>query len=119
MEVKQALKDERFRESLPAEVQPDVKKFMGDQGCACNVPLYRKLIRDYPDKLSEYYPDRELIDVSSEVESLSRNRFSVINCHIDELEDKLKSLPMGRKQVAVARFEDQATVVINEMDVAF
>ena len=119
MEVKQALKDERFRNSLPPEMKPDLDKFLKDQGCACNVPIYKKVIRDHSDKLKEYYPGKEVMNEKEEAAALSQNKFSVINCHKDDLEKNLHNLPTGRKQIAVARFEDQVTVVVNELDLAF
>ena len=54
-----------------------------------------------------------------EQEKLAKNNFSIINCSIGELEDRMKSLPSGRKQIAIARYEDQVTVVINELDQIF
>jgi hypothetical protein len=46
-----------------------------------------------------------------------RNNFSVINCSIGELEEKLQSLKGGRKQISMARFEDQVTVIVNDLDI--
>ena len=48
---------------------------------------------------------------------MAENHWTVINCHIDELESKLKKLPPGRKQIAITRYADQATVVVNELDI--
>lgn len=61
----------------------------------------------------EHFPNRELY--FAEEETLPVNNWSIINCHIDDLEKKLKSLPGGRKQLAVARWQDQVTVIINEV----
>jgi chemotaxis methyl-accepting protein methylase len=39
--------------------------------------------------------------------------------HFEFLEKKLSKLGPGRKQLDVARWEDQVTVVINELDIVF
>ena len=41
------------------------------------------------------------------------NNFHVINCSIGEVEERLKRLPNGHKQIAVARYEDQVTIIVN------
>jgi hypothetical protein len=46
---------------------------------------------------------------------MAQNTWTVINCNIDELEKRLKALPPGRKQLELARYEDQVTVVVNEL----
>jgi hypothetical protein len=50
---------------------------------------------------------------------LAKNNFSIINCSIGELEDRMKTLAAGRKQIAIARYEDQVTVIVNELDQIF
>lgn len=117
MEVKQALKDPRFRDALPLEVQDDVAKFMSNQSCACNIPIYRKILKTCKKQLSEYYPGDEITNEEKEVQALAQNHWSVINCNVSELESKLRGLPIGRKQLAVARYQDQVTVVVNELDI--
>lgn len=112
--MKQALKDGRFRDQIPLEMRDDVAKYLQNPGCPCNVPLYRKLLKHCSKQLKEYYPDGEISE--TEEPNLIENHFSVINCHINELAAKLQALPLGRKHVAVARFEDQVTCVINELD---
>lgn len=94
-------------------------KFLSDPGCGCNVPLYRALLKECGSQLLSYYPGQEILPEEEEIRQLSENHWSVINCHKDELEDKLRKLPKGRKQIAVARYEDQITVVINELDVLY
>ena len=69
-DVKQALRDDRFKKSLPEIFSEDIKKFDSNPGCGCN----------------------------------------------EELESKLQALPPGRKQLAIARYENLVTVVINELD---
>lgn len=69
--------------------------------------------------LQAYYPNRSVANLDEDAKKLAENTFSVINCHVDELENKLKQLPKGRKQLAVSRFEDQVTVIVNELDFLF
>ena len=117
MDVKAALKDPRFRDSLPIELQEDVASYLHNPGCACNVPFYRKLIKKYFKCLQKYYPGREIMNEEQEVKKLAENNWTVINCNISELENKLKQLPPGRKQLAVSRYEDNVTVIINEINI--
>lgn len=118
-DVKQALLDSRFRDGLPAELAGDIRKFLDNPGCSCNHPIYRKVMKTAASQLAEYYPTKQPTDPDEVVEKLSKNEWTVINCHIDELQAKLRKLPPGRKQLDIARFQDQVTVVINELDVAF
>jgi hypothetical protein len=119
IEVKQALKDPTFRDKLPLEFRDDVAKYLHNPGCSCNLPIYRRLLKEAVPQLNAYFPGREIIDEAKEIASLAQNHFSVINCHVDQIEEKLKQLPMGRKQITIARYEDQATVIINELDLIF
>jgi len=119
MEVKQALRDPRFRDSLPIEFQEDVAKYLQNPGCACNIPIYRKIIKEALKQLQTYYPGRDIVDEQEEIKKLVENKWTVINCRIDELQNRLKQLPPGRKQLDVARWEDQVTVVINEIDIIY
>lgn len=119
MDVKQALRDFRFRESLPLDLSDGLHKYLKNPGCACNVPLYREILSKCKVQLEAYYPGKILVSPEEEIKKLSENHWQVINCRIDDLEGKLRSLPPGRKQIAVARFEDQVTVVVNELDVLF
>lgn len=122
LEVKNALLDDRFRKSLPSEFTPDVDKFLSNPGCACNHPIYRKIAMKCSKELSAYFPQ---MDVMSEEEfeeknqRLLKNNWQVINCHVSELADQLKKLGSGRKQLDIARYQDQVTVVINHLDVDF
>lgn len=118
-DVKNALKDSRFRLTLPKEIAPQVEQFLDNPGCACHAPLYRRLLKECGDQLSRYYPGMDIPDQEEEIRRLAENRWSVINCHVDELESRLAKLPPGRKQLDVARWEDQVTVVINELDMVF
>lgn len=117
LDVKQALLDDRFRAALPEELNPEIAKFLQNPGCACNHPIYRKVMKLAGKQLADYYPTKEPTDPDEIVEKLSQNEWTVINCSIHELASKLRNLGPGRKQVDVARWEDQVTVVINELDI--
>ena len=119
LEVKSALKDSRFRLTLPKELEKETNEFLNNPGCACHVPLYRKILKDCRSQLEKYYPNSELSDPVEDIKKLSENQWIVISCHIDELEKKLRKLGPGRKQLDMARFEDQVTVIINELDMIF
>lgn len=118
-DVKKALKDSRFRLLLPPEMNKEVEGFLDNPGCACHTPLYRKILKECKDHLIRYYPNMEVPDQDEEIRKLAENNWSVISCDISELERKLRSLGPGRKQLAIARYEDQVTVVVNELDVVW
>lgn len=118
LDIKQALWDERFRKMFP-EHQEEIQEFLSNPGCACNVDLYRKLM-EHKDRLRDYFPTRQIITPKEEIESLSKPKFRVINCSVQDLEKELRKLPPGpKRQIAPARYEDQITVIINELDVLF
>jgi len=116
MDVKQALRDSRFRESLPKELDEDIRKYQQNPGCACNVPLYKKIMTTAKDSLQAYFPNKTVVSLEEDAKRLAENNFLVISCSINDLEEELKKLGPGRKQIAMARFEDQVTVVVNELD---
>ena len=118
-DVKRALKDSRFRLTLPKEMEKEVEEFLNNPGCSCHIPLYRKIIKDCKEQLQKYYPNLEIPAQDEELKRLAENNWLVINCHVDELEKKLSKLGPGRKQIDVARWEDQVTVVVNELDIIF
>jgi hypothetical protein len=55
MDVKQALRDSRFRESLPSGFKEEIQKYLNNPGCACNVPIYKKIMTDAKKQLQEYF----------------------------------------------------------------
>lgn len=118
-DVKNALRDSRFRAILPSEMSVDIDEYLKNPGCPCHLPFYQKIIKNCKDQLSRYYPGREISDHEEELKAIAANHWRVINCHITELESKLAGLGPGRKQLDVARWQDQVTVVINELDVVF
>jgi hypothetical protein len=118
-DIKQALLDERFRASLPEELSQDIQAFLKNPGCACNHPIYLKVIRKAPKQIAAYFPSREEPDpdqLEKEIDKLAKNEWQVINCHINELVDELRKLGPGRKQLEIARWQDQVTVVINHLE---
>ena len=119
LEIKNAvLHDHRFRELFP-ELQEEFTAVINNPGCACNMPVFRKVLL-YKDRLAKYFPTREIQSTDKELEQVSRNSWSVINCDITTLEDELSKLHKhGRKQLAVARWEDKVTVVVNDLDIVF
>jgi len=117
-EVKQALRDPEFRKKLPPEFKDDLQKYEQNPGCLCNLPIYMKVLKAASKELMEYFPGMT-VEKEEEIVKLAKNNFTVMNCHVDELEDKLKKLPPGRKQIALSRYQDQITVVINELDLVF
>lgn len=118
-DVKTALKDHRFRDSLPESLKADLAQYLQNPSCPCNMPFYKKLLKEGKEVLLSYFKDSTIEEETEEMVKLATNYWQVINCHISELEKKLKSLPMGRKQIAITRYEDQVTVVVNELDLAF
>ena len=116
MDIKSAMKDENFRSKLPESLNPEVEKFINNPSCSCNVPLYKKIIKEAKDQVLAYFPGKEVMSQEEEIERLSKNNWRVINCSIGDLEKEMKKLPHGRKQIAITRYEDQVTIVINELD---
>jgi hypothetical protein len=119
LDVKKALRDSEFRKTLPESLLDDVQKFLNNPGCVCNVPIYRKIMKFGGEQLKNYFSDKILVTPEEEEAKLAKNNWSVINCSIGELEANLKKLNKGRKQIAISRYEDQVTVIINELDILF
>lgn len=116
-EVKEALRDSKFRLSLPLELKDDIRKYEQNPSCPCNLDVYRNILKFGAKQLKEYYPDKEVVNPDTELPPLQENNWTVINCLISEIEAHLKKTGPGRKQIFVARYEDQATVIINDLDV--
>lgn len=117
LDVKQALHDPKFQSLFP-ELEEDIAKIIKDPGCPCNRDMYLKFFY-YKDRLEKFFPNRLVESAEEEKVKLSENHWQVINCRVDELEGKLKKLPPGRKQLAVTRYEDQITVVVNNLDILY
>ena len=117
MEVKQALKDSRFRDTLPKTI--DLQKYLNNPGCACNVPIYKQILQECKKQLEEYFPGRIITNLEEEIKQLAQNNWQVINCYVNDLESELRKLGTGRKQISCSRYEDQITVIINHLDYLF
>lgn len=118
-DIKQALLDERFRNSLPDDLAEDVQKFLKNPGCACNHPIYVNVMKKARPQITEYFPSKETPseeEFKKEAEKMAKNEWQVINCHVNELVEELRRLGPGRKQMDIARWQDQVTVVINHLD---
>ncbi len=120
IDVKNALKDERFRKALPESLQAGADKFVKDPGCSCNHRFIKEVLKQASEQLLSYYPTANAVsDIEEETKNLAKNNWRVINCSIDELASELQKLPTGRKQIDVARWENQVTVIINELEFVF
>jgi hypothetical protein len=119
LDIKTAMKDENFRSKLPESLNPEVQKFINNPSCSCNVPLYKKIIKEAKDQVLEYFPGKSVMSQEEEAEQLAKNNWRVVSCSIGDLEKEMKKLPAGRKQISMSRFEDQVTVIINELDHIF
>jgi hypothetical protein len=119
MEVKEALKDARFRNTLPDDLKEAANKYLNNPGCPCHMKTIRRILKECRSQLSDYFPGAEIVEEVKEVAKLARNSWRVINCKITALEAELKKLPPGRKQLAVSRYQDDVTVVVNELDVVY
>lgn len=118
-DIKQALLDQRFRDSLPEELQEDITKFLKNPTCKCNHTVYRNVMLKAGPQIAEYFPTKEALsaeEVEKETALLTKNNWQVINCSIYELSDELRKLGAGRKQLDIARFEDQVTIVVNHLE---
>lgn len=118
-DIKQALLDERFRATLPPDLTEDINKFLKNPGCSCNHPIYINVMKKASKQVASYFPSKEEPDavaMEKEIEKLSRNQWQVINCSTGELTEQLRKLGPGRKQLEIARWQDQVTVVINHLE---
>jgi hypothetical protein len=133
LDVKNALRDEKFRSTLPENLKEPVQKFLGNQNCSCNLKIYQQVLAEAKEQITAYYPEKSYVNPDNKVEMeevkaaqkeqlaqqakrLATNVFKVINCSIGELEERMKALPPGRKQITMSRYEDQVTVLINELE---
>ena len=121
-DIKQALLDPRFREMLPESLKDDVQKFLQNPGCVCNHPIYLRVMKQAQKELATYFPTKDTPEegeVQKEFERVTKNEWQVINCSVHELTDELRKLGPGRKQLDVARWQDQVTVIINHLEGVF
>jgi hypothetical protein len=112
MDVKAAVWSQKFRDLFP-EYKTALEKYLKDPGCACNLGLVKDLMRK-KDRMQQYFPDKEC-KTPEEEESELKNEWMVINCNINELEQK----PKGKRIIAASRFKDRITAIANDVDVHF
>ena len=119
IEIKQAIMaDQRFRDMFP-ELKQDIDAIIKNPTCACNRAMLEKFFQ-FRDRLETYFPNRIIETVEETTTKLSKNNWKVINCHVNELENLLRKFaPTIRRQLAVARYQDQATVILNEIPELF
>ncbi len=118
-DIKQALLDDRFRASLPPDLTDDVQKFLKNPGCACNHDIYLRVMRKAGKEIASYFPTKDVPEageMEKQLEKMAKNDWQVINCHVSELTSELRKLKPGRKQMDIARWQDQVTVVINHLE---
>lgn len=108
--IKKALLDTKFRNLFP-EYREAIDKWMVNPGCKCNVPLYESIYA-HKDRLKSYFGND--VEFEEEEEDIQKNHWTVFHGHIDDLEAYLQSLPHGPKQIALARWEDQVTLIVND-----
>jgi hypothetical protein len=119
LDVKQAMRDSRFRNSLPEDLKSDITKYLQNPGCACNMPIYRNVLKHGKTQLETYFPGRIVSDIEAEDRAYHSNNFTVIDCHVSELQAKLNKLAPSRfKQITCSRYEDKVVVIINEPDLS-
>ena len=70
-------------------------------------------------QIKAYFPGRAIENPDEEINKMAQNNWTVINCKIQDLQKRLKQLPSGRKQIAITRYEDEVTVIVNELDISF
>jgi len=114
---KAVLNDTRFRELFP-ELQDEINQILKNPNCGCNVKHIDKFFK-YKKRLLNYFSNHEVVSPQEEAEEM-QNDWDVINCHVDELEEVLNAMhKRNRKQIAVARYEDQVTVIVNDLGIVF
>lgn len=119
LDIKHAiLTDGRFRELFP-EIKEDIAKVINNPSCACNIPIYDQFFK-FKDRLAKYFSNKEIQSPQEEVQELNQNHWNVINCKVEELENVLNQMhKIGRVQIAIARYEDQVTIVVNDPGIIF
>lgn len=103
-DLKSALFDEKFQHLFP-EFKEQIKLFLKDSNCSCNIGLLKQLLK-YKERIKQYFPNKQIIQKDS---------WKVINCNIYDLDQKLKELPKGKKMMAISRFREEITIVLNDI----
>lgn len=111
--IKKALRSHGFRNNYP-ELKEDIDAYIKNPDCKCNIPLYNAILSDLP-RLKKWFGEEAVVvepPLSEEPDQI--NQWQVFNCHIDDLESFMQGLSHGPKQIAIARFEDQITIIVND-----
>ena len=104
-----------FHLAFNPAIKDDIKKYEQNPNCPCNLDVYRNILKLGTNQLKEYYPDKEIVNPDIDLPPLQQNSWTVLNCSVQEIESKLKDYKVGRFQIAIARYEDKATVIINDL----
>lgn len=115
-DLKRAVKKGDFRKRFP-ELRVEFDDFIQKNGCAFCAKKMVEGLMSYKDRLYDYFGDVNLaIEAPEAFDPVGDNNFTIINCGIHELEDKLNALPPAAYQITAARYEDQVTVVVNRIN---
>lgn len=113
MDVRQALRDQRFTELFP-ELSDEITKAQQNLTCgSCAVPVARKILAEYSDRLGTYFPGRPVVQPADEKKSPAAVP-RVYNGPCDGLEAWLRKLPHVPAQVTAARWQNECTVIVFE-----
>jgi len=115
-DLKRASKKGDFRNLFP-ELRAQFDGYIQKPGCGhCASQLISGLM-EFQDRLLQYFGEVTFDVMTPEsFDPVGAMNFSVINCSIHQLEDKLNALPTGAYQITVARYEEQVTAIINRLD---
>lgn len=106
-EIKRELWKKAFRDLFP-EWKDQIGKFLANPGCECNRPLLISILES-KDRLESYF--KRPIKVAMSLPPRG-GQVRVINTDIHRLEEELRNLPPGMKYIALARYQDQITAVV-------
>ena len=125
MEVKQALKDNRFRENLPDEFKNDLVQYLNNPSCSCNLPFYRRILKDAQALLKRFYPGREVLNEEEEIAKLAselhrnlvkgRNFYLDIARCVDSINLKIYDLDKDKAREVLKIFEDNISPYQHEI----
>lgn len=121
--IKKSLYDSEFRELLinnNDSYSKLIDQWINNPNCQCNNELYTKIFENI-NILRQYYGENiyisninkfDNIQINNEDETI--NYWTVFNGSIHEIEDFLNNLGNGIKQIAIARYKDEVTIIVNE-----
>lgn len=111
--LKKEFYNKAFREHF-SRYEEEFKRFFNNPGCACNGVLYRAIASDVEFLKQWFAQDIELDPILTDI-TAQKQEWTVINTTIDKLEEILNGLTLGPKTFAVARHQDQVTVIIRDL----